>query len=244
MAKLQSMIGTYRPSLYVLASQVLAATLNAAAKFIETEDEAVHPFMILYVRMLITTLGCTTYLLLANTRNGTSKAHMLFGTRDVRWLLVLRAIGGVCSATGFFCMSSFGVAAICILVSYPINYSNRYANGFYTLVSMIYLTLSEATALTFIGPLGSLILTRFLSFATVKWTDCLSAVGALLGVMLIAQPAGIFSASDEVYTVAENTHKRLYGLGFGVFGFCGGVVSDENHRFVNGPDRKLMSLIL
>lgn len=112
MAKLQSMIETYRPSLYVLASQVVAATLNAAAKFIETRDEAVHPFMTLYVRMLITTLGCTVYLLLSSTPNGTSKAHMLFGTRDVRLLLVLRAVGGVCSATGFFCMSSFVVAAI------------------------------------------------------------------------------------------------------------------------------------
>jgi drug/metabolite transporter (DMT)-like permease len=98
---------------------------------------------------------------------------------------------------------------------------------------MIYLTLSEATALTFLGPLGSLILTRYLSFATVKWSDCVGAVGALVGVMLIAQPEGMFSTSKEVYTVSENTHNRLYGLGFGVFGFCGGVVSDESHRFVN-----------
>lgn len=105
MAKVPSVIEQYRPSLYVLASQVVAATLNAAAKFIETKDEAVHPFMILYVRMLITTLGCTAYLLLSSTSNGASKAHMLFGTRDVRWLLVLRALGGVCSATGFFCTS-------------------------------------------------------------------------------------------------------------------------------------------
>lgn len=103
---------------------------------------------------------------------------------------------------------------------------------FPTLVSMICLTLSEATALTFLGPLGSLILTRFLSFATVKWTDCVGAMGSFLGVMLIAQPEGIFSTSKEVYNVSENTHKRLYGLGFGVLGFCGGVVSDESHRFV------------
>lgn len=58
-------------------------------------------------------------------------------------------------------------------------------------------------------------------------------MGSFLGVMLIAQPEGIFSTSKEVYNVSENTHKRLYGLGFGVLGFCGGVVSDESHRFVN-----------
>ncbi|EEA25557.1 hypothetical protein PMAA_066610 [Talaromyces marneffei ATCC 18224] len=173
MAKIPSIIEQYRPSLYVLASQVVAATLNAAAKFIETTDEAVHPFMIL-------------------TPNDTSKVHMLLGTHDVRWLLVLRALGGICSATGFF-------------------------------FSMIYLTLSEATALTFLGPLGSLILTRYLSFATVKWTDCVGALGALLGVMLIAQPEGIFNTSTTVYNVSEDAHDRLYGLGFGILGFCGGV---------------------
>lgn len=130
MAKLQSVIETHHPSLCVLASQVVAATLNAAAKFIETKDEAVHPFTILYVRMLITTFGCTAYLLLSSTPSGASKAHMLFGTRDVRWLLVLRAFGGVCSATGFFCVSSFGFALIWIPVSHPAIRLNRYTNGF------------------------------------------------------------------------------------------------------------------
>lgn len=117
MAKIPSIIEQYRPSLYVLASQVVAATLNAAAKFIETTDEAVHPFMILYVRMLITTFGCTVYLLLSRTPNDTSKVHMLLGTHDVRWLLVLRALGGICSATGFFCMYSW-----CEFNSHPLVY--------------------------------------------------------------------------------------------------------------------------
>lgn len=130
MAKLQSVIETYRPSLYVLASQVGAATLNAAAKFLETKDEAVSPFMILYVRMLITTLGCTAYLLLRKNPDGISKAHMLFGKRDMRWLLVLHAFGGVCSATGCFCMSSFAIAATWILVSYPTMYVDHHTNDF------------------------------------------------------------------------------------------------------------------
>lgn len=233
MAKLQSVIETHRPSLYVLASQVVAATLNAAAKFIETRDEAVHPFIILYARMLITTLGCTAYLLLRKTPDRISKANILFGTRDVRWLLVVRALGGVCSATGFFCMSFPGLLLSRFLFHILPFVSTVILMVFSTLVSMIYLTLSEATALTFLGPLGSLILTRFLSFATVRWTDYVGASGAFLGVMLIAQPEGIFSTSKEVYTVSENTHKRLYGLGFGIFGFCGGVVSEEGHGFVN-----------
>uniref|UniRef100_A0A093XFR0 Putative transport protein n=1 Tax=Talaromyces marneffei PM1 TaxID=1077442 RepID=A0A093XFR0_TALMA len=152
MAKIPSIIEQYRPSLYVLASQVVAATLNAAAKFIETTDEAVHPFMIL-------------------TPNDTSKVHMLLGTHDVRWLLVLRALGGICSATGFFC-----------------------------------------------------------------------ALGALLGVMLIAQPEGIFNTSTTVYNVSEDAHDRLYGLGFGILGFCGGVVALTSIRRIGTRAHPLTSV--
>lgn len=89
----------YRPSLLVLASQMVAATLNTAAKVSETGSEAVHPFMILHIRMLITGLGSTLYLWI----NRPSRPEALFGNPDVQGLIFLRALGGVCSATGFFC---------------------------------------------------------------------------------------------------------------------------------------------
>lgn len=89
------------PSLFVLASQVAAATLNAAAKFSETRPEPVHPFMILHIRMLITGLGCTLYL----WHMGSSIPETFFGTPEVHYLVLFRAIGGICSATGFFCRS-------------------------------------------------------------------------------------------------------------------------------------------
>jgi drug/metabolite transporter (DMT)-like permease len=91
---------------------------------------------------------------------------------------------------------------------------------------MIYLSLSEATALNFLGPLGSLILTRCLSFATVQWTDCIGAVGALVGVVLVAQPEDIFGMTETGSDVSGKVHGHLKGLAFGVFGVCGGVVSD------------------
>ena len=103
-ARLVSIVQQYRPSLFVLASQMVAATLNAAAKFVETRPEATHPFMILHIRMFITGLGCTLHLW-HNT--GTSKSQALFGMPDVRGLMLLRALGGVCGATGFFCRFVF-----------------------------------------------------------------------------------------------------------------------------------------
>ena len=110
-----SFLSRHRPALFVLASQVTAAAMNAAAKFIETgqRSTAVHPFMILHVRMLITGLGCT--LLLWHMENGDSesgsggspKSDALLGPRRVRSLILLRAVGGVFGASGFFCMLVF-----------------------------------------------------------------------------------------------------------------------------------------
>ncbi|KAJ8131026.1 hypothetical protein O1611_g2601 [Lasiodiplodia mahajangana] len=94
-----SLIERHYPSLLVIASQMVAATVNAAAKFCETGPEQIHPFMILHIRMLVTGLGCSLYL----SQIGSSTAVAFFGAADVRGLIALRAIGGVFSATGFFC---------------------------------------------------------------------------------------------------------------------------------------------
>ncbi|KAI1103142.1 hypothetical protein F4804DRAFT_310838 [Jackrogersella minutella] len=204
-----SLIERYRPSLFVLASQVAAATLNAAAKFVETRLEQVHPFQVLHVRMLITGLGCTSYLWYIG---GSSKSDILFGTSDVRGLILLRALGGVCGASGFF-------------------------------FSMVYLSLSEATALNFLGPLGSLILTRYLSFAAVRWTDCLGAVGALVGVVLIAQPEDIFGSTAKVERDGPGDVKGdLMGLAFAVLGICGGVITLTSIRCIGTRAHPLTSV--
>ncbi|KAK3311742.1 hypothetical protein B0H66DRAFT_631090, partial [Apodospora peruviana] len=158
-----SSIRQHSLALLVLASQVTAAAINAAAKYVETihgptsQPETIHPFMILHVRMLITGLGCTLFLF--HRDGNSSKSDALFGSREVRSLILLRALGGVCGASGFF-------------------------------FSLKYLTLSEATALNFLGPLGSLVTARWLSFATVRWTDCLGTLGALVGVVLVVSGTG------------------------------------------------------
>lgn len=87
---------------------------------------------------------------------------------------------------------------------------------------MIYMSLSEATALNSLGPLGSLMLTRYLSFATVQRIDYVGAVGAVVGVVLVVQP--------ETLSGTEKGHGHVKGLACGVFGVCGGVVSSDSNR--------------
>ncbi|KAB5576186.1 hypothetical protein GE09DRAFT_618160 [Coniochaeta sp. 2T2.1] len=195
------------PSLFVLASQVVAATLNAAAKFSETGPEPMHPFMILHIRMLVTGLGCTLRL----WHLGSSMSETFFGTPEVHHLVVLRAIAGICSATGFF-------------------------------FSMIYLSLSEATALNFLSPLGSLVLARYLSLGTVQWADCIGAAGALVGVALVAQPERIFGMVKTSSTASVTPDGYLKGLGFGVFGVCGGMVVLTSIRRIGMRAHPLISV--
>ncbi|KAI1091313.1 hypothetical protein F5B19DRAFT_503272 [Rostrohypoxylon terebratum] len=205
-----SLVERYRPSLFVLASQVAAATLNAAAKYAETRLEEVHPFQVLHVRMLITALGCTWYLW--HIGGGDKKSDILFGSPDVRGLILLRALGGTCGASGFF-------------------------------FSMKYLNLSEATALNFLGPLGSLILTRYLSFATVQWTDCLGAIGALGGVVLISQPEEIFGSVQATQRdVSSDPAANMKGLAFAVLGLCGGVITITSIRCIGKRAHPLTSV--
>ncbi|KAI0102730.1 hypothetical protein GGR51DRAFT_562187 [Nemania sp. FL0031] len=202
-----SLIARHYPSLLVIASQMVAATVNAAAKFCETGPEQVHPFMILHIRMLVTGLSCALYL----SHVGSSTSVAFFGGPEVRGLVGLRAIGGVFSATGFF-------------------------------FSMIYLTLSEAIALSFLSPLGSLILSRFLSLGTIQWIDCIGATGALAGVALVAQPEGIFHIYDAGSHVSVKTHGHLKGLAFGIFGAIGGVVALTSIRRIGTRAHPLTSV--
>jgi hypothetical protein len=51
-------------------------------------------------------------------------------------------------------------------------------------------------------------------------------MGALVGVVLIAQPEDIFGAKAES-DVSGKAQGHLKGLAFGIFGLCGGVVSDR-----------------
>ena len=99
-------------------------------------------------------------------------------------------------------------------------------------VSLKYLTLSEATALNFLGPLGSLILARWLAFANVRWTDCLGAAGALVGVVLVAQPEAVFGVRDDgalshaaAVDVDLPSRDHFKGIAFGILGVGGVIVS-------------------
>ncbi|CCH42411.1 putative membrane protein [Wickerhamomyces ciferrii] len=77
--------------LFIILSQFFNSIMVVATKLLETDPEftePIHPFQILFVRMIITFAGCYAYL------KYIKKDVEIFGPREVRWLLVLRGIVG------------------------------------------------------------------------------------------------------------------------------------------------------
>lgn len=97
--------------LLVLISQIFAVFINTSAKYLETRHSAVSPLQILAVRMAVTLCGSSLFLWRK------FPAEFPLGNRDLRPLFILRAIGGVLAAIGFYCeiaQLSFLVAGLII----------------------------------------------------------------------------------------------------------------------------------
>lgn len=95
-------------------------------------------------------------------------------------------------------------------------------------MSISYFTLSEATALDFIAPLGAIMLTRCLQDDIFRMLDVIACTTALAGVVLVLQPTAIYGtvATDEISTgIPTDPHAHLKGVAFGITGVAGGIVS-------------------
>lgn len=136
-----SFVARHKPSFLVLASQVSAACIHGIVEILETEERPVHPFRVLQVRLFITGISCMLYLWCIDFPD------FLLGPKDVRPLLFVRAVGGVCGAIGFYCMMLARVPKV-------ISPETEHHLADHVLVSIIYLTIAQATALSFLRPDG------------------------------------------------------------------------------------------
>ena len=74
--------------------------MNVTTRLLEIEGnmgKGLDPFQILFARMAITTLLASGYMWWAKT------PHFPLGLPEVRWLLVLRGIGGFFGVFGMYC---------------------------------------------------------------------------------------------------------------------------------------------
>ncbi|OLN96756.1 putative membrane protein YMR253C-like protein 2 [Colletotrichum chlorophyti] len=120
------------------------------------------------------------------------------------------------------------------------------AFGFY--FSIMYLKLSEATALNFLGPLAAMILTRWMDFGTFEVVDRIGALVALIGVVLVVQPDALFGQDDDLLSAASSVAEggpkgRMMGLGFGLIGVCGGAIALTAIRTIGTREHPMFSVM-
>lgn len=222
-----SLVVSHRPSILVLASQISAAMIHGIVKVLEGGTQPVHPFEILLVRLLITGVSSTLYLWSRGVPD------FPLGPRDARVLLMLRALGGVCGAIGFYCtvhedFQPTDHLTVCVEWAADI-----------IPVSILYLTLAQATALNFLAPLGAMVLARYLDLGSLSLADRVGGLVALVGVVLVMQPDNIFVRGDKPLSrIIHETPESLKGVAYGIVGVFGGIVSSNcNHRsLVRGSD--------
>ncbi|XP_014550025.1 hypothetical protein COCVIDRAFT_116826 [Bipolaris victoriae FI3] len=100
------------------------------------------------------------------------------------------------------------------------------ACGFY--LSISYLSLSEATVLNFIAPLGAIMLTTYWEGRTFAFLDLIACITALAGVVLVLQPIPIYKAVAQAEissSISTDPYAHLKGVVSGITGVAGGIVA-------------------
>lgn len=92
-----------RSYLLVIISTVFGSVMTLFAKILESGDHGMHPFQILFIRMAVSTIFCSTAVYLKKP------SEFPCGPKGIRWLLVLRGVFGF-----------FGICGIWTAISEPL----------------------------------------------------------------------------------------------------------------------------
>ncbi|KAF9441544.1 drug/metabolite transporter superfamily [Macrolepiota fuliginosa MF-IS2] len=205
--------------LLVVASQIFLSLMNLAAKKLNSIDPPVSILEIILVRMGITYICSTTYML------STGVPDPFTGPKGVRLLLAFRGFAGFFGLFGIY-------------------------------FSLQFLSLSDATVLTFLAPLCTSVTGAL--FLGEKFTrrEAFAALLSLVGVILIARPPFIFGSNNtqipDVIHQGDNTdaptnevtpEERLIAVGVGLVGVLGATGAYTSLRAIGKRAHPLHSLV-
>lgn len=91
------------------------------------------------------------------------------------------------------------------------------------IVSLIYLSLVEATVLNFLAPMGACGAMGIISSGSVSWVQITSGIISLLGIGLITHPEP--NSTMEIESMVAGNVFKSAGVGFAILGAQGGMVS-------------------
>lgn len=100
-SKIKHFWETNRSCMLVVTSSVFSAAMALCTKLLELGDDGMDAFQILFIRMAVTTVWCTSILFWEG------KPDALLGPREVRWLLLFRGISGFFGILGIWTAIKF-----------------------------------------------------------------------------------------------------------------------------------------
>ncbi|CZR52527.1 uncharacterized protein PAC_02404 [Phialocephala subalpina] len=204
----------------VLGSQLVAVIIHTLVKFLETRSHA-DTQQILQARFFLALIVNTSIL---RSRNPDA---LPLGSKQLRELLVLRAMGGICGAAGFYCMyfrkcGVWGQYFAFLLTDIAMAPD-----------SLSYLPLGDATTLNLLAPLGAGLIQTFVGKGRFTPIQLAAVFIAFIGIGLVTKPGLTFdlitrgfasplaSAEPQSYQ-SGNINK---GFGCALLGIIGGILS-------------------
>lgn len=95
-AKMYLFWGTNRSYLLVIISTLFGSAMTLFTKLLESGDDSMHPFQILFIRMAVSFVICAAAVYLKQP------SEFPLGPKGIRWLLVLRGISGFFGICGIW----------------------------------------------------------------------------------------------------------------------------------------------
>lgn len=95
-AKMLRFWAANRSYLLVIISTVFGSVMTLFAKLLESGDHGMHPFQILFIRMAVSTIFCSTAVYLKKP------SEFPYGPKGIRWLLLLRGVFGFFGICGIW----------------------------------------------------------------------------------------------------------------------------------------------
>ncbi|TFK18110.1 hypothetical protein FA15DRAFT_628299 [Coprinopsis marcescibilis] len=226
--------------LLIAASQAFFSLMNVAVKTLNSIDPPVSALQLIVVRMGITYICCLVYMILAKV------PEPFLGPKGVRLLLIFRGFTG-CAA---YPVSLTHTICDSILLTC------RFFGLFGIYYSLQYLSLSDATVLTFLSPLCTAVAGALLLGETLTKGQGLAALTSMLGVILIARPASLFGKAENpdlevpidfaspMMTIPKEVSpsQRLWAVGVALIGVLGATGAYTSLRAIGKRAHPLHAL--
>ncbi|KAJ7280287.1 hypothetical protein C8J57DRAFT_1712262 [Mycena rebaudengoi] len=195
--------------LLVAGAQAVFSLVNVAVKMLQSLDEPVSTLELIIVRMGITYICSVAYMLLQKVPDP------FYGPKGVRALLVFRGIFGFDDDSYY-------------LVDPSLKSLQRFIGLNGTYFSLQYLSLSDATVISFLVPMCTAMCGSVFLKETFTRREAFAGIFSLFGVVLIARPEFLFGSLDGKTEGSVEGQHRMLAIGIALSGVLGSTGASEH----------------